>query len=104
MATKRSLIVMAVLVGGAFLLVAGSPALCQVSPAEIVNPRLRDLEQADLDKLMELNHEISDLKFPFKFALTRFVGLESKEHRDTDSRGIEFVKFHDRTILKISGQ
>ena len=67
------------------------------------NPRLKSLEKANLDKLLELNSEITDLKFPFKFTLRRFVGLDSRQPPDADSRGIEFVKFHDRTILKISG-
>ena len=103
MSITRKLILLVPSILSAFLLMAPLRALCQVSPAEIVNPRLKALEQADLDKLMEMNHEISDLKFPFKFALSRFVGVESRNPQGADSRGIEFVKFHDRTILKISG-
>ncbi len=103
MAISRRLIPIALSILGASLLLHPSPASCQVSPAEIINPRLKALETANLDKLMELNHEISAMKLPFKFVLTRFVGHDSEDRRGADSRGIEFVKFHDRTVLKISG-
>jgi hypothetical protein len=98
---KRILLALAML--SAVSLMPPPPASCQVSPAEIVNPRLKALEKANLDKLMELNGEITALKFPFQFALRRFVGLDPGNQQDADSRGIEFVKFRDRTILKISG-
>ena len=103
MAISRKLILATLSILSALLLMAPSPASCQVSPAEITNSRLKALQQANLDKLMELNSEISTLKFPFQFSLRRFVGLASGNHQDADSRGIEFVKFHDRTVLKVSG-
>ena len=76
MAISRKPILLAIAILGALLLVAPSPASCQVSPAEITNPRLKALEKANLDKLMDLNSEISARKFPFQFQLRRFVGLE----------------------------
>lgn len=103
MSFSRRLFLVTLSTLGACLLFLPSPGWCQVSPAEITNPRLKALEKANLDKLMELNHEISHMKFPFPFVLTRYVGLDPKAQIAADTRGIEFVKFHDRLVLKISG-
>jgi hypothetical protein len=75
----------------------------QVSPSEILNPRLKALEKTSLPQLIAFNHAIQSLKFPFPFLLRRYVGLTPKQDPAADSRGLEFVKFHDQTILKISG-
>ena len=103
MSFSRRLFLVTLSTLGACLLFFPSSGWCQMSPAEITNPRLKALEKANLDKLMELNHEISHMKFPFPFVLTRYVGLDPKAQIAADTRGIEFVKFHDRLVLKISG-
>ena len=103
MSFSRRLFLVTLSTLGACLLFFPSPGWGQVSAAEITNPRLKALEKANLDKLMELNHEISHMKFPFPFVLTRYVGLDPKAQIAADTRGIEFVKFHDRLVLKISG-
>ena len=43
------------------------------------------------------------MKFPFPFYLSRFVGLNPSQQSGADSRGIEFVHFQDRVILKVTG-
>lgn len=78
-------------------------ARAQVSPAEITNPRLKALEQVYMSELESLNHAISQTKFPFPFVLHRYIGLESKDPMGVDQRGLEFVMFHGRALLKISG-
>jgi len=103
MAISRKLILLALAVLSAWLLMAPPPASCQVSPAEIMNPRLKALAKANLDKLMDLNTQICALTFPYPFALRRYVGLDPGKRQDADTRGIEFVKFHDLTVLKVSG-
>lgn len=103
MAFPRRLILVGLSILVAFWLLLPSTGICQVSPAEIPNPQLKALEKANLEKLMELNREISDLKFPFKFVLTRYVGLDPKDQVGADTRGIEFVNFHNRRVLKVSG-
>ena len=35
--------------------------------------------------------------------ISRYVGLDPKSQAGIDTRGVEFVKFHDRVVLKISG-
>lgn len=43
------------------------------------------------------------MKFPFLLIPSRYVGLDPKDQQGADQRGLEFVRFHDRTILKVSG-
>ncbi len=74
----------------------------QVLPAEIKNPRLKALEQKYLSDLVELNRSISELKFPFKLSLNRQVGLDPKDQAGADLRGLEFVLFRDRELLKVT--
>jgi len=86
-----------------FILAAASTARAQVSPAEILNPQLKAAETAYLRQLMSYNQVIQKIHFPFPFYLTRFVNLDPQKQAPTDTRGLEFVKFHDRTLLKITG-
>ncbi len=78
-------------------------ASAQVSPAEILNPDLKALEQSYFPQLKSINQEIARTKFPFPFYLSRYVGLDPAKQAETDSRGLEFVRFQDRVILKVSG-
>lgn len=90
--------------GMAVLLAALGPrCAAQVSPEEIANPQLKALESEYFQKLIALNHEISSEKHPFPFVLRRYVGAEPKNQAGADSRGLEFVDFHERKLLKFSG-
>src|SRR5258707_791326 len=75
----------------------------QVSPAEILNPDLKALEESYFPQLKALNQSIARTKFPFPFYLSRFVGLDPAQQAEADSRGLEFVRFQDRVILKVTG-
>jgi len=79
------------------------PASAQVSPSEILNPDLKALEQSYFPQLKGLNQSIARTKFPFPFYLSRFVGLDPAQQPEADSRGLEFVRFQDRVILKVTG-
>jgi hypothetical protein len=79
------------------------PVCAQVNPAEIANPRLKAAQTAYFSQIKTLYKEINEAKFPFTFALGRYVGLDPGQQAESDARGIEFVFFHDRLILKISG-
>lgn len=78
-------------------------ASAQVSPAEILNPDLKALEETYFPQLKALNQSIARTKFPFPFYLSRFVGIDPAKQVEADSRGLEFVRFEDRVILKITG-
>jgi hypothetical protein len=75
----------------------------QVSPSEILNPDLKALEETYFQQLKTLNQSIATTKFPFPFYLSRFVGLDPAQQAEADSRGLEFVRFQDRVILKVTG-
>src|ERR1700694_695885 len=79
------------------------PAFAQVSPPEIPNPALKALETSYFQQLITLNQSIARTKFPFPFYLSRFVGLDPTQQAEADSRGLEFVRFQDRIILKVTG-
>ncbi len=95
---KRSLLALVLL-----LAVCAMPAVAQVSPNEILNPDLKALEQTYLQQLIGINQSIAKIKFPFPFYLSRYVGLDPAKQAQADSRGLEFVRFQDRVILKVSG-
>jgi hypothetical protein len=78
-------------------------ASAQVSPAEILNPDLKALEETYFPQLKTLNQSIARTKFPLPFYLSRFVGLDPAQQAEADSRGLEFVHFQDRVILKVTG-
>jgi len=85
-------------------LLANAPRLsAQVSPNEILDPDLKALEKQYFPQLKSLNQSIARMHFPFPFYLSRYVGIEPAKQAETDSRGLEFVKFRDRTVLKITG-
>jgi len=75
----------------------------QVSPVEIVNPELKAVEAKYFPQLKAINRAIAATKFPFPFVLSRYVGLDPSQQAEADSRGVEFVRFHDRMVLKITG-
>jgi hypothetical protein len=84
------------------VLVANS-AFAQVSPIEISNPKLRSAEQEYLPQLQYLQHTIGETQFPLPFVLTRYVGVDPARQTSLDPRGIEFVYFQNRMLLKTSG-
>ncbi len=87
----------------AFVLLMASSALAQVSPAEIANPKLKAAEQEYLPQLRSLQHAIGETQFPLPFILTRYVGVDPARQASLDTRGLEFVYFQNRMVLKMSG-
>ncbi len=87
----------------ALALSSASKLSAQVNPNEILNPDLKALEKEYFPQLKSLNQAIAKMHFPYPFFLSRYVGIEPSKQAETDSRGLEFVKFRDRTVLKITG-
>jgi len=88
---------------GAAVLAGGTATFAQVSPEEIRDPKLKALEEAHFSQMAALRGKIQAMKFPLPFVLSRYVGLDPKDQAGTDTRGIEFVRFHDRAVLKVTG-
>jgi hypothetical protein len=78
-------------------------AHAQVSPNEILDPHLKELEKEYFPQLKTINQEIARTNFPFPFYLNRAVGLDPAQQAEADTRGLEFRRFHDRVILKATG-
>jgi hypothetical protein len=87
----------------AALFIPWQPVCAQVSPSEVRNPQLRELEQTYFPQLKALNQSITSEKFSFPFVLSRYVGLDPAQQEGSDRRGLEFVLFHSRQVLKITG-
>ena len=87
----------------AVILLAVGSAFAQVSPGEIANPQLKAAEETYLPQLRSLQHAINETQFPLPFILTRYVGLDPSRQTSLDTRGIEFVYFQNRILLKTSG-
>jgi hypothetical protein len=92
-----------IVVAFAIILLAAGSAFAQVSPLEISNPKLRFAEQEYLPHLQYLQHTIGETQFPLPFVLTRYVGLDPARQASLDPRGLEFVYFQNRILLKTSG-
>ncbi len=95
--------ILCLLVCAAFPCIGAAAGFAQVSPAEILNPELKALEETYLPQLKELNRAIRSTRFPFPFVLSRYVGLDPEKQTGADARGLEFVRFHDRVVLKVTG-
>lgn len=100
---KRVRVFRPVLIACAALVLAGASARAQVSPSEIANPKLKAVEQEYLPQLRSLQHAIGETRFPVPFILTRYVGRDPDRQASLDTRGLEFVYFQNRMLLKTSG-
>jgi hypothetical protein len=87
----------------ALLFLTVRPALAQVSPAEILNPKLKAAEQKYLPQLKSLRQAVTETKFPLPFTPARYVNAEPGKAAAWDSRGLEFVYFRGQMLLKITG-
>ena len=87
----------------AFSLNCAVSAAAQVSPNEILNPQLKALEKQYFAELTTMHQEIAKVHFPFPFYLSRVVGLDPSQQAGADTRGVEFVHFKDRVVLKATG-
>jgi len=85
------------------LLLASRSVGAQVGPEEIRNPRLSAIEARYLPQLRSLQLAIGETQFRLPFILTRYVGMDPSRQASLDTRGLEFVHFQNRTLLKTSG-
>lgn len=86
-----------------FLSLSAGRGLAQVNPSEILNPQLKAAEEKYFQQLIALNRAIVSTKFPFPFFLSRYVGLDPRKQAEADTRGLEFVNFDERVVLKATG-
>ena len=98
---KTSGVACLVLIAAAIVSV-GRPALAQVSPTEVKNPRAKADEQKYMPQLVSLQKSIGTANFPFTFRLARYLDAKPGQRAALDSNGLEFVVFQDKVVLKVS--
>jgi hypothetical protein len=74
-----------------------------LSPAEIVDPALRALQQKYFQELKAAAVDITAHRYPYKFYLSRTLDVSEKQELETDQRSIRFSQFQGHTVLQVTG-
>jgi hypothetical protein len=87
----------------AFGLAAASAGSAQVlSPPEIRDAQLRELQLLHFADLKKVANEIKEHTFPYRVCFSRTLDLNEAQQQNVDQRSIRFDKFHDQTVLEIT--
>jgi len=74
-----------------------------VSPAEIKDPALRELQTTYIEDLQKAGQEIVSLHTEYPFYLSRKLDLDLAQQRVAEQRGLRFEHFNGKTVLAITG-
>jgi hypothetical protein len=85
-----------------FLLAAWAPAQV-LSPEEIRDPNLRELQKKYWGELKQISATLAKHDFPYRFSFSRTLDVSEKEQQKNDQRSIQFDRYRDQTVLKITG-
>jgi hypothetical protein len=81
-----------------------SVARAQVLPPnEIQDPELRALQERNMDNLKQLGAAILALPTDYPFYLSRKLDLDKDKQKWADQRSIQFDRYKDKVVLKITG-
>jgi hypothetical protein len=72
-------------------------------PNEIKDPELRALEERNMDTLKQLGADILALPTDYPFYLSRKLDLSESKQRWADQRAVQFDRYKDKIVLKITG-
>jgi hypothetical protein len=79
-------------------------ARAQVLPAnEIKDPELSALQARNMDDLKQLGAEILKLPTDYPFYLSRKLDLDEGKQKWADQRSIQFDRYKEKVVLKITG-
>jgi hypothetical protein len=79
-------------------------AVAQVlSPPEILDPELRELQQKHMAELKAVAVAISSHQFPYHFYFSRKLDVSEQQEKLTDQRSIQFARFQNQIVLQITG-
>jgi len=85
-------------------LTAMAPAMAQiVSPLEINDAEMRELQQRYIGTLQAVAAQIESHKFPYPFYFSRVMDVDEVKQRQLDQRSIRFARFESQTVLEITG-
>jgi hypothetical protein len=81
-----------------------SAARAQVLPAnEIQDPTLSALQTRNMDELKQVGAEILKLPTDYPFYLSRKLDLEESKQKWADQRSIQFDRYKEKIVLKVTG-
>jgi len=84
-------------------------ALVGLTPAQIVSPpeirdlQMRELQQKYLRELKSVAETIKAHRFPYRFYFSRTMDLNQQRQERSDQRSVRFEKFRTQTALEITG-
>jgi len=74
-----------------------------LSPPEILDAGMRELQQKHMTELKAAAMDITSHQYPYRFFLSRTMDITERQEQVTDQRSIQFSKFQDRTVLQVTG-
>jgi hypothetical protein len=74
-----------------------------VSPPEIRDPELRELQQKHFAELKAAAVAIASHQFPYRFYFSRTLDLDQDQQKTRDQRSIQFAKYGHQTVVQITG-
>ena len=85
-----------------FLLMASATAQV-LSPAEILDPEMRALQEKHFPELKAAAVEITSHSYPYRFYLSRTLDLTEHKEQQSDQRAIRFSKFQRQMVVQVTG-
>ncbi|MGA3027315.1 MAG: hypothetical protein ABSF98_21355 [Bryobacteraceae bacterium] len=82
---------------------AGAAFAQVLSPPEILDTELRELQQKRMADLKSVAVAISSHQFPYRFYFSRKLDVSEEQERATDQRSIQFARFRNQVVLQITG-
>jgi hypothetical protein len=86
------------------LIAVASTCRAQVlSPFEIQDPAMRNLQQQYMQDLKSIGTSLTKHTFPYPFYLSRKLDIDQAVQQQIDQRSIRFEKYNGQTALEITG-
>jgi len=85
-----------------FLLAAWAPAQV-LPPEEIPDANMRELQKKYFGELKQIPVAVFQHEFPYHFYFSRTLDLSETAQHSSDQRAIQFDRYRDQTVLKITG-
>lgn len=74
-----------------------------LTPAEIKNPQMRELQEKYLHQLQTVGAEIQAHVFPYQFYFSRVLDLELAQQERADQRSLRFDNYGGMTVVELTG-
>jgi len=74
-----------------------------VTPVEIKDPELRNLQQQYLDELKQTGQDILAIQFEYPFYLSRKLDINESQQQRIPQSSIRFDRFNNQVVLAVTG-